>query len=134
MAAPLRGFDLEVLRKLEMTDLPNDIGPHEGIEFDLMRAGQKHVALFFELEPDGLDGILADGYNLLKFRQFMHDDTPYFAWIVFRDGYGGDAELLKTILLDGTRGIVPAREHDIGRLLGYTTTQVDAFIKHAKSS
>lgn len=27
--------------------LPDGIGPHEGREFDLMRAGRKAVALFF---------------------------------------------------------------------------------------
>ena len=56
---------------LDLVDLPEGIGPHEGCEFDLMRQGDKHVALFFELEPAGLKGILCEGFKLLKFRQFV---------------------------------------------------------------
>lgn len=60
-----------------------------------MRRGEKHVALFMEIRPDGLDEILGDGFILLKFKQFEVDGRAYFAWIVFRDGYVQDALRLK---------------------------------------
>lgn len=55
-----------------MRELPEDIGPHEGKEFMLMRAGEKDVALFFEIEPEELTEVLSEGFCMLKFPQFEH--------------------------------------------------------------
>lgn len=40
---------------MQQHDPPDGVGPHEGREFHLMRKGEKDVALFFELKPDGLE-------------------------------------------------------------------------------
>ena len=95
-----------------------------------MRQGKKDVALFFELKPAGLDDILQDGFCLLKFPQFIHQSQIYFTRIVFRPGFEVDAIRLKEIVLDRAIGIIPDREHEIGRILSYTPEQVDAFIRH----
>ena len=114
--------------------LPDGIGPHEGREFTLMRAGSKHVALFFELEPDGLDEILEDGFELLKFPQFVHKDTVYFTWIVFRPSYGEAALRLKHLVTAPSKSLDPVKEHEIGAILGYQRKDVDSFINHVQSS
>ena len=112
--------------------IPDGVGPHEGLEFELMRTGEKNVALFFELEPDGLDSILAEGFIMLQFAQFMHKGETYFTRIIFRNGFEIDAIRLKEIVTDNVKGIDQSREHEIGAILSYTPEQVDAFIRHAK--
>ena len=114
-----------------MTSLPKGIGPHEGIEFDLLRGGKKNVALFFEIEPDGLEKILEEGFCLLQFRQFEMKGVIYFTRIVFRDGYENDALRLKTIVSERPKKICSEREHEIGRILSYSYEEVEAFLRHA---
>ena len=113
--------------------IPFGIGPHEGKEFSLMREGKKNVALFFELEPRGLDLILAEGFNLLMFRQFSHLGKTFFTRIVFRDGYEASAIRLKEIVQEDCQRIDPEREHEIGQILSYTREHVDAYIEHARA-
>ncbi|MFT6103611.1 MAG: hypothetical protein ACJA1E_000023 [Paracoccaceae bacterium] len=119
---------------MQQHDLPEGVGPHEGQEFDLMRKGKKDVALFFELIPEGLDGILKDGCCLLEFPQFEHQGQTIFTRIVFRAGFEVDATRLKEIITDNAKGINPSREHEIGKILSYTPQQVDAYIRHASGN
>lgn len=119
---------------MQTNELPDGVGPHEGIEFELMREGKKNVALFFELKPDGLESILADGFIMLQFAQFTHKDKTYFTRIVFRSGFETEAIRLKEIVTDSSQGIDPDREHEIGRILSYKPEQVDAFINHASGT
>ena len=118
---------------MDSPDIPFGIGPHEGQEFLLMREGKKDVALFFELEPDGLDLILAEGFNLLMFQQFSHLGITYFTRIVFRNGHESAAMRLKEIVQEDCRCVDPEREHEIGQILSYTREQVDAYIGHARA-
>ncbi|MEN9010718.1 MAG: hypothetical protein ABF241_01420 [Yoonia sp.] len=111
--------------------MPNGIGPHQGIEFNLMRSGDKHVALFIELEPDGLDDILAGGFKLLK---FQHPRFLHFTWIVYREGFDQSAVRLRALVEQETLGFDPVREHEIGQILSYTPAQVDIFLQYAQKS
>ena len=117
-----------------MSDLPDGIGAHEGREFDLMRRGHKDVALFFELEPEGLEAMLGEGYILLKFRQFVHQGLVYFTCIVFRPGFEAAAMRLKHLVEDKAHGLDPAKEQEIGKILGYTPEQVQAYLDHVRST
>lgn len=117
-----------------MTTLPEGVGPHEGREFDLMRQGDKHVALFFELKPEGLDGFLAEGYKLLKFRQFTHEGAAYYTRIVYRPSHAKDAQRLQALVTENHRGIDPLRKHEIGKILGYTHAEVEAFLAHVSEN
>ena len=110
--------------------LPDGAGPHEGCEFDLMRAGKKDVSYFCEIEPEGFEDMLHEGFCLLQFKQFQYDKVTIFGWIVFREGWEKEAIRLKELLTDGTKGIHPEREHEIGSLLSYTEKQVDADLHH----
>lgn len=112
--------------------LPQDIGPHDGREFSLMREGKKNVALFFEIEPEGLEDLLEDGFVLLKFLQFKYQGKAFFTRIVFRRGYEADALRLKEIVSRDTKGVDEQREHEIGKILSYTPDQVDAYIHHLR--
>ena len=96
-----------------------------------MRAGKKNVALFFEIEPEGLEEVLSEGFCLLKFPQFEHLGVTFFAWIVFRNGFEAAALRLRELVAQNTNGIDADREHEIGKILTYTPTQVDAYINHA---
>jgi hypothetical protein len=115
----------------EMRELPEDIGPHEGKEFMLMRAGEKDVALFFEIEPEELTEVLSEGFCMLKFPQFEHLGATFFTWIVFRKGFENKALRLKGLVEQSTSGIDSSREHEIGEILSYSRKQVDAYVQHA---
>lgn len=116
--------------------LPDGVGPHEGREFDLMRAGQKHVALFFEIAPPGLLDILADGFHLRQFVQTSGRGRPYPVqcpvWIIYRSGHDQAMRRLEAIVSHPRPGIDPAQEHEIGAILSYTRPQVDAYLRHVK--
>ena len=122
------------MQREDRFERPEGIGPHEGHEFDLMRKGTKDVALFFEIQPDGLDDILAEGFALLKFPQFEHGGIMYYTRIVYRMGFEGAALRLRGLVEVAPAGIDVTREHEIGKILSYTPDQVDAFIDHAKHS
>lgn len=111
--------------------LPHDIGPHEGRELELMRRGEKHVALFFELCPLDFDGFVESGFKFIKFEQRLKSNQSYNVYIFFRSGYQDTAMRLNKIVQSTPKGIDPVREHEIGRILGYTRDQVDAYIVHA---
>ena len=116
-----------------MQDLPEGIGPHEGREFDLMRRGEKHVAMFTDYEPDGLADILADG----RFSSFT--DQREFRGIgfevifVFRKGHEDTARQLCALTRNPPKGFSPAHERKVGQLLGYSDPQIDAFLTHVQA-
>ena len=113
--------------------LPDEIGPHEGIEFELMKKGKKNLALFIDYEPPELQDFLSDEFKLLKFAQTTSDGVSYITRIVFRHGYDIQAARLQILLKLKINGISPRREHEIGKLLSYTPEQVNAFIAQFSS-
>lgn len=109
--------------------MPAGIGPHEGREFDLMRAGRKAVALFFELRPEGLAEISADpSFSCLTFRSVEKKKMTVPVWIVFHKGAEAQAKWLKTLVLAPPVGWSAAHERAIGRIWGYDEADIDAFI------
>lgn len=107
------------------------IGPHEGIEFALMRAGRKHVALFVEVMPDGLDGMARDpDFAPIRFDRTFEKDgraipVPYA--ILHRRTHATDAaELHRLVTAPG--GVEAARERRIGIRLGYPGAAVEQFV------
>ena len=76
--------------------------------------------------------MLRQGFCLLKFKQFQCEEVAIFGWIVFQEHCEADALRLMQIMTDGTKGINPEREHEIGRLLSYSENQVEAFLSHAR--
>ena len=96
-----------------------------------MRAGQKNVALFFELKPCGLDQILEDGFCLLQVPLLAHRGRMLFTRIVFRPGFAADAFRLLELVQAPPGPLDPTREHEIGRILSYRPDQVEAYLRHA---
>lgn len=113
-------------------ELPEGVGPHEGREFDLIRAGKKDIALFLDWEPEGLEDIMADGFCLLQYGQRTPQGKTYFTRIVFREGYETQALRLKSLTQSPEAGWNDSREHEIGRILGYRIEEVEAFLKHTR--
>ena len=117
--------------------LPKEIGPHEGIEFELIEKGVKHLALF------GFDYPNNDHYehasrlklNVLKFgHNFPSLSSDLKNVVFYRDGYKDQAdELVKSVKLASTR---PSNweelEYKIGSLLGYSHHETTVFIQHFK--
>lgn len=105
--------------------LPDGVGPHEIIEYELMVATRKNLALFsdwipskFVHNPHELDLEMiasADGSNTVYFMRGHRDDAM---------------RLLDLVLDSRGKGFEPQVEREIGRLLGYEEWQIDAFLKH----
>lgn len=104
-----------------------NIGPHEGIEYELMCQGKKTVALF-ELVPDAF----IENTNQLELNRMCVDAYTH---IFYLSGYKDQADKLVELLsIAKNRGCVAEIEHEIGAILGYTKAQVDAYIEHVTHS
>ena len=95
-----------------------------------MRAGQKHVAIFFDYEPQGLHEILQEGYELDKFTQQLPNGTTYWTRIVYRSQSVEEARRLRDIVLEQSIGFSADREREIGNILSYSTKQIEYYISY----
>lgn len=110
-------------------ELPPEIGPHEGREISLMRAGKKHVAMFIGYIPEELPTLLVGGeFSTLEIEEF-HNKTPYKTTIAYRCTHRADAEKLLSIL-ETYEKFSPEKERCIGRILSYTEHEISVFIAH----
>lgn len=110
--------------------LPPGIGPHEGREFALMRRGEKHVAMFTDYQPDGLDAFLSEGGFSAFTDQREVRGHPYSVLFVNREGHAEAARTLCALTRNPPPGFDPDHERAVGRLLGYAEAEIDAFIAH----
>ncbi len=115
-----------------MRPCPPGVGPHEGREFDLMRAGQKHVALFLDWEPEGMDAMLADGFLMLVSADTTAAGKIFYNRIVYRQGYSAQAERLRALIHAPRAGWDEGHEYEVGTILGYSRTEVEAFLAHVR--
>jgi hypothetical protein len=108
--------------------LPFGIGPHEGIEFDLMRAGRKNVSMFTDYMPPNAEKIIQrDG--LLKVRiERDYKGKVFFTTIVYRHGFDMWANELADIIRSNPISFDVARERRIGELLSYSDFEIEAYI------
>jgi hypothetical protein len=128
-----------------------EIGPHEGIELELMLAGRKPLAMFTEVPPIEIGTVPEEDFQ------------PYVAsgQIVMREvfepapaipGYNGellrrrvlyalatevwriDAMLLVNQVYAAQGGWDEGLERIIGKLLGYEDMQIEAFLRKIAAS
>jgi hypothetical protein len=111
--------------------LPPEIGPHEGKEFALMNRGLKHVAMFPDFIPDGLDDFLRDDTFSFFFDRFTTIRHRSFRLFVYRKSHDSQARELAYIL--STYGkkqrFDPALERRIGQILGYSEKEITAWMR-----
>ena len=119
----------------EFAEIPAGVGPHEGIEFDLMRSGKKHIALFYELEPDGLATFLKDDtFECFSFMSPEKQGISVPVWIVFRKTHQAKAISLRKLYEATTIAPwSPDNERKIGGLLGYKAKDIETYIKHVEA-
>ncbi|SEI00496.1 hypothetical protein [Tardiphaga sp. OK245] len=125
-------------------EAPSYVGPHEGREFDLMIAGQKHLSMFvFEGSekytdyPDPrFDEFVANGrfvkaekiekYTLSNGRELS---TRYVLYADAQEAWRIPAMLMvQSLYLTLLPGRRPDLERVIGELLGYDRADVEQFI------
>ncbi|MDP6967487.1 MAG: hypothetical protein QGG88_00040 [Gammaproteobacteria bacterium] len=118
--------------------LPKGIGPHEGIEFDLVKQGKKDLVLFFCDYP--VDDHYAQAQQLgMSVLEFDHQDPyldPQLKNVVFyRQGYRAQAEeLVDMINLSLTRpDNWQQLEYRIGQLLGYSDHAIAVYLAHCQA-
>ena len=116
-----------------------DIGPHEGIEFELIKQAKKDLALFFFDYPfdDHRQQAQASGLHRLWFDP-SGDILAHFAQqklsvkqnvIYYRTGYKQQAfKLMHTIQLMWSQPEKSQQcDRKIGQLLGYSEQQIQAY-------
>lgn len=115
-------------------DMTNLLGPHEGIEFKLLDAGEKYVAFFCEIIPD-------------QFYSFQRDpEYGSFEWvkgtpakgamidisyaILFRKSHEKQATRLKSLVQSAQFSFETERE--IGEILSYSNEAIDYYLDRVK--
>ena len=108
--------------------LPKEIGPHEGIEFDLMQDGLKNVAMFTDYIPSEADEIIQrNNFHVIKLKRDF-DGREFFTTIIYRDGFSDLAKELSDIIKSEPSNFDPVIERRIGELLSYSDTEIDVYI------
>ena len=123
------------------SDMPPEIGPHEGRELEMMLAGEKPLAMFSDVVPPSFDWdedqfqLYVDQGRLLKHEQTLQYSTPskhqqrfvYFAlpnerWRIDR------MSEINQHLSDVAHATNQQIEAEIGQLLGYSEREIDVYI------
>ena len=126
------GLGMEKTNTAPLQTWETGIGPHEGQELDLMLAGDKQLALFENL-PGHFKKHLAEKRFLLK--RLHIQALPIEAYIIYCPGCEQQAETLERLLLGSIgKGFNPATEREIGRILGYSERDIEAYIRHIQRS
>lgn len=108
--------------------LPKEIGPHEGIEFDLMQDGLKNVAMFTDYIPSEADEIIQrNNFHVIKLKRDF-EGREFFTTIIYRDGFEALAEELSDIIKSEPSSFDPVIERRIGELLSYSDIEIDVYI------
>jgi hypothetical protein len=106
-------------------NLPDGVGPHEGRELLLMLAGEKKIA-YVQLPPDDFEPYIQQG---IFYRILCGEDGH----IIYHPSYENEAKRLHTLILDSWgKGFMPEIEREIGELLGYTSRDIEVYLKHAE--
>ena len=108
------------------------IGPHEGKEFDLIRKGQKDVALFYELIPqEYFEFKRLDQYGVIEFEKpvAMDDIAGSVLYVIlYRRGFQDEAEELRNLVESKTKGFNLTSERRIGEILGYPEEAIEHYL------
>ncbi len=108
------------------------IGPHEGKEFELMRNGQKNIALFFSDYEFPECFIPYIKSNIFRLKEVFISSSPkcdLTAQIVYKPEAEEEANLLAELIK--IREFIPQNEKKIGLLLGYSEEDVDFYVSEA---
>lgn len=124
------------------------IGPHEGIELELMLAGKKHLALFSDVIPE--HGMIAEEIipesafaphvasgRLLRFaRTFSAPQNHKALYVCFTmPDHAWRADMVFWLKDQYTTGAWRDYESDdviVGRLLGYSEEDIQHFLMHQR--
>ena len=122
------------------SNMTGKIGPHEGQEIALMRAGKKHVGMFCEqifYQEDEYAELLSSD----DFSEFFWEDIWDYEgnivylpnWIIFRKSHKSDAiELMERV--NHINFWDEVNERRIGEILGYSPKDIEAFISQLKTN
>lgn len=122
-----------------MINVTDGIGPHEGIEIELLLAGQKNIAYFEVLPEDALTHIYSGELAYKKHHLPVTKDGQIFAipaHFVYRHGHEEELYELITLMVNAgqlSKKFDAKTERRIGQILGYSEKSIDMYIEHAKS-
>ncbi|WP_439242703.1 hemocin immunity protein [Lonepinella sp. BR2474] len=110
------------------------IGPHEGKEFELMRNGQKNIALFYsdyEFPESFIPYIKSGTFRLKEVFISSSPKCDLTAQIVYKPEAEKEADLLAELIK--ILKFIPENEKKIGLLLGYSEEDVDFYVSRSLS-
>lgn len=103
--------------------IPDGVGPHEEKELELMLAGKKHIAML-ECVYEEFEPYLRQG----RFKHLAHDEYTH---IIYVPDYEQEAQdFIRLIDESRRRGFVADLERKIGRALGYSEQEIEAYLRH----
>jgi len=120
--------------------VPDGVGPHELRELDLMLAGEKPLAMFVDEDPGNFiipeadfDPHVQAGTFIKGEAVYRKPDISYAPRHVYfalpSEGWRIDAmHAINEAICTGRRKATDEDEREIGRLLGYSRAQVQAFL------
>jgi hypothetical protein len=119
------------MKKFDKRSLPPGIGPHEEMEFLLMKKGLKYVAMFPEYIPPGVDDFLDDEIFSSFSIQNRRIRYSFETLFVYRRSHESEARELAQIM--STYGkkqrFDPALERRIGQILCYSEKEITAWLR-----
>ena len=123
-----------------LPNLPKGIGPHEFRELELMLSGEKPMTMFVDEDPGNFvipeadfDPHVRAGTFIKGEAIYPKPDDPYTPRFVYfalpSEGWRIDAmHAINGAVYSRRRKVTDDGEFEIGRLLGYSREQVQAFL------
>lgn len=123
---------------IDEPDLPPGVGPHEGRELELMLAGQKPLAMFYDVIPASFDLPEADfaphvASGRIVMREEIYtsvrtgDTSRYLYYALPSEAWRMNAMHRLQFAFHAGQRTTEAVEIEIGRLLGYADADIQMF-------
>lgn len=125
-------------------ELPPGIGPHEGRELELMLAGPKALAMFCDeiahsdyFPEQDFAPHLEAGVIVRREELYANAGSGVTTRCVYYALPGEEwrveaAHAIQLLIFSGGRRSTEADDIELGRLLGYTQTEIDTFLGHMR--
>lgn len=122
---------------MNVKNLHPSIGPHEGLELELMLENKKNISLFYSNYeiPDGFNKYIKDKVFFLKKVEFKTLVKGFYIdfFIIYKENCEEDVEFLIFNIKKSIESynFNPDVERNIGKLLGYSDNDIEFYIENS---
>lgn len=111
------------------------LGPHEGMELELMLKNKKNISLFYSDSeiPDDFIPFLNKKIFKLKTINLKDKNKKIFSYyIIYKPSFSIDAKKLEKTLISSFKNPTIEKERIIGKILGYKDEDINFYIDRIK--